>query len=169
MTAQHTRTLSPGSLLGNGDVFPSLQLAAVGGGTISLPDDLSGSYGVVLFYRGSWCPYCNAQLAAFHRAEDKLAEVGVKVVALSVDDEATGAALVTKHHLGFPVGHSADADAVAAATGAFTNADPHHLQSTGFVLAPDGTVLTAVYSSGAIGRLVPEDVLGLVQYARSQG
>jgi len=30
-------------------------------------------------------------------------------------------------------------------------------------------VLTAVYSSGAIGRLVPEDVLGLVQYARSQG
>ena len=169
MTAQHTRIDSPGTLLGNGDVFPSLQLAAVGGGTISLPDDLAGSFGVVLFYRGSWCPYCNAQLAAFHRAEDKMAEAGVKVVALSVDDEATGAALVTKHHLGFPVGHSADADAVAAATGAFTNADPHHLQSTGFVLAPDGTVLTAVYSSGAIGRLVPEDVLGLVQYAQSQG
>jgi len=169
MTAQHTRTLSPGSLLGNGDVFPSLQLAAVGGGTISLPGDLAGSFGVVLFYRGSWCPYCNAQLAAFHRAEDKLAELGVKVVALSVDDEATSAALVAKHHLGFPVGHSADADAVAAATGAFTNADPHHLQSTGFVLAPDDTVLTAVYSSGAIGRLVPEDVLGLVQHAQSQG
>lgn len=169
MTAQRTRIDSTGTLLGNGDVFPSLQLAAVGGGTISLPGDLAGSFGVVLFYRGSWCPYCNAQLAAFHRAEDKMAELGVKVVALSVDDEATSAALVAKHHLGFPVGHSADADAVAAATGAFTNADPHHLQSTGFVLAPDGTVLTAVYSSGAIGRLVPDDVLGLVQHAQSQG
>ena len=169
MTAQPTRMDSPGTRLGNGDVFPSLQLAAVGGATISLPGDLAGSFGVVLFYRGSWCPYCNAQLAAFHRSEDRLAEVGAKVVALSVDDEATSAALVAKHHLGFPVGHSADADAVASATGAFTNADPHHLQSTGFVLAPDGTVLTAVYSSGAIGRLVPEDVLGLVQHARSQG
>jgi len=43
---------------------------AVGGGTISLPDDLADSYGVVLIYRGSWCPYCNAQLAAFSRARD---------------------------------------------------------------------------------------------------
>lgn len=156
-------------VLGNGAAFPSLQLAAVGGGTISLPGDLAGSYGVVLVYRGSWCPYCNAQLAAFQRAQEKMAQAGVTVVALSVDDEATSAALVAKHHLGFPVGHSADADAVAAATGAFVNAEPHHLESTGFVLAPDGTVLTAVYSSGAIGRLVPEDVLGLVQYVQSQG
>ncbi len=69
MTAQHTRIDSTGTLLGNGDVFPALQLAAVGGGTISLPGDLAGSFGVVLFYRGSWCPYCNAQLAVFHRAE----------------------------------------------------------------------------------------------------
>lgn len=169
MTAPHPRIDSPGARLGNGDLFPLLQLSAVGGGTISLPGDLAGSYAVVLVYRGSWCPYCNAQLAAFHRASDAFAQAGVKVVALSVDDEVTSAALVTKHHLGFPVGHSAGADAVASATGAFTNADPHYLQSTGFVLGPDGTVLTAVYSSGAIGRLVPEDVLGLVQYAQSQG
>jgi len=32
------------------------------------------------------------------------------------------------------------------------------------VLAPDGTVVTAVYSSGAIGRLVPDDVVGLIRY-----
>jgi len=108
---QSARVSSPGYRLGNGDVFPLLQLAAVGGGTISLPADLAGSFGVVLVYRGSWCPYCNAQLAAFGRAEDKLVEVGAKVVALSVDDEATSTALVAKHHLGFP-------------TGAFTNTDP---------------------------------------------
>ncbi len=56
--------------------------------------------------------------------------------------------------------------ATAAATGAYVNDDPRHLQSTGFVLPPEGTVLTAVYSSGAIGRLVPEDVVGLVTYAK---
>lgn len=156
------------ALLHNGDRFPDLVLPAVGGGKINLPGDLAGSFGVVLVYRGSWCPYCNAQLASFHRAKGKLDELGVRVVALSVDDEATSAALVEKHHLDFPVGHSADADAVAAATGAYTNDDPHYLQSTGFILAPDGSVVTAVYSSGAIGRLVPDDVAGLVQYAKSQ-
>ncbi|HMA22570.1 MAG TPA: redoxin domain-containing protein, partial [Gemmatimonadaceae bacterium] len=78
--------------LNNGDNFPSLTIDAVGGGTISLPDVLAGSFGVVLIYRGSWCPYCNGQLAAFSRAADSLAEVGIKVVALSVDDETTAAA-----------------------------------------------------------------------------
>lgn len=152
--------------LNNGDTFPTLTLDAVGGGSVSLPGDLAGSFGVVLIYRGSWCPYCNAQLAAFSRATDTLAELGVKVVAFSVDDEATSSALVEKHRLTFPVGHSADVDKVAAATGAFTNNDPHHLQSTGFVLAPDGTVITAVYSTGAIGRLVADDVVGLVRYIK---
>jgi len=152
------------SRLRNGQPFPSLQIAAVGGGTISLPDDLAGSYGVVLIYRGSWCPYCNAQLAAFSRAFDALSELGVKVVALSVDDEETSAALVAKHKLRFPVGHSADADKVAAATGAYVNDDPRYLQSTDFVLAPDGTVQVAVYSSDAIGRLVADDVIGYIRY-----
>jgi len=156
-------------LLQTGQTFPQLDLPAVGGGTISLPDDLAGSFGVVLVYRGSWCPYCNAQLASFARAADAFAEVGIKVVALSVDDEDTSAALVDKRHLPFPVGHSADPDKVAAAIGAFTNDDPHYLQSTGFVLAPDGSVLVGVYSTGAIGRLVADDVVGLVRHVRSPG
>jgi peroxiredoxin len=156
------------SRLRNGQPFPSLEVPAAGGGTISLPRDLAGSYGVVLIYRGSWCPYCNAQLAAFSRALDALTELGAKVVALSIDDDETSAALVAKHKLRFPVGHSADAGKVAAATGAYVNDEPHYLQSTGFVLAPDGTVLVAVYSSGAIGRLVADDVAGLVNYLKSQ-
>lgn len=156
------------ALLHNGDPFPRLSIRRVGGGTLSLPDDLNGLFGVVLIYRGSWCPYCNAQLAAFERHSERLAETGVKAVALSVDDEATGAALVKKLGLEFPVGYGADADAVVAATGAFVNPEPKYLQSTGFVLTPDGKIVTAVYSTGAIGRLVPDDVAGLVAYIKSK-
>jgi hypothetical protein len=54
----------------------------------------------------------------------------------------------------------------AAATGVFVNPGPVYLQSAGFVLAPHGKVVVSVYSSGTIGRLVPEDVLGLVRYLR---
>ena len=150
--------------LQNHSPFPSIAVPRVGGGMLRLPDDLAGTFGVVLFYRGAWCPYCTTQLSAFGRAHDALREAGIEVVALSVDDEATSAALAAQRRLPFAVGHSAEADVVASATGAYVNQEPHHLQSTGFVLDPDGRVVTAVYSSGAIGRLMPDDVLGLVRY-----
>jgi peroxiredoxin len=153
-------------LLAPGDKFPALSVALPGGSALHLPDALAGHYGVVLFYRGSWCPYCNTQLRAFERARESLADVDTRVVALSVDDEATTQALIDKHGLTYPVGHSADARAVSQATGAFVNPDPVYLQSTGFVLDPDGAVIVSVYSSGAIGRLVADDVVGLVRYVR---
>jgi len=155
-------------LLHNGDRFPRLSIRKVGGGTIELPGDLAGSFGVVLIYSGAWCPYCNAQLAAFARASAKLDEAGVKVVAFSVDDETTTAALAAKHNVRYPLGYGADADATAAAVGAYVNPEPHYLQTTGFVLTPDGSVVNAVYSSAAIGRLVPDDVAGLVAYIKSK-
>ena len=122
---------------------------------------------MVLFYRGAWCPYCNAQLAAFARAQDSLRAIGIKVVALSVDDEAVSAALVARRRLTFPVGFGVNAAAVAAATGAYVADGAAYLQSTGFVLDKSGRILTAVYSSGAIGRLVPDDVAGFVRYIES--
>ena len=155
------------TLLRPGDPFPALTVSLPGGRALRLPGDLAGHFGVVLFYRGSWCPYCNAQLSAFQRALDGLAEIDVTVVALSVDDEATTQQLIAKHGLRFPVGYGADASAIADATGAFVNDDPLFLQSTGFVLDPGGRVVVSVYSSGAIGRLVPQDVTGLIRYLRS--
>jgi peroxiredoxin len=154
--------------LSPGDAFPALDLSLPGGGSLQLPNELAGHFGVVLLYRGSWCPYCNGQLRAFQRAHDSLAGVDTTVAALSVDDEATTAALIEKHGLTFPVGFGADAPAIAAATGAFVNPGPVYLQSTGFVLDPAGKVVVSVYSSGAIGRLVPDDVIGLIGYVRSQ-
>ena len=156
------------TLLDRGDRFPALTIDVAGGDALQLPDALAGHYGIVLLYRGSWCPFCNAQLAAFQRAGDALAALDARVVALSADDEATTLALIAEHGLEFPVGHSADVGAVADITGAFANDEPRHLQSTGFVLGPDGRVLVSVYSSGAIGRLVPDDVLGLVRHVRDR-
>ena len=154
------------SLLNPGDPFPKLTISAADDQSITLPDAFAGDFGVVLFYRGAWCPYCNAQLRAFQRSGQALSDAGVKVAALSVDDKETTAALVARHHLTFPVGYGANAAAVAAVTGAFVNPEPVYLQSTGFVLDPAGNVVVSVYSSGAIGRLVPDDVIGLVRYLR---
>jgi peroxiredoxin len=159
------------SPLHNGQTFPHLEIPAVGGGLIDLPQDLAGSYAVVLIYRGHWCPFCNEQMAAFASAAKALESEGLKVVAFSVDDEVETKDFIAKHNIPFKFGHSADLNSIVAATGAYQNNHPargHFLENTGFVLAPDGTVITAVYSSRAIGRLVPKDVIRLAAFMKSQ-
>src|SRR3954467_13911964 len=114
-------------LLNPGDTFPDIKICLTGGRSLTLRGDLAGHFAVVLFYRGSWCPYCNAQLRAFQRAAESLEAVDTRVVALSVDDDATTKALVDTLHLEFPVGYGADAQAVSETTGAFVNPDPTYL------------------------------------------
>jgi peroxiredoxin len=155
-------------LLNPGDPFPRLTIETAGGRSLTIPDAFAGDFAAVLFYRGAWCPYCNAQLRAFERAGQALGDSGIRVAALSVDDKETTAALVEKHKLTFPVGYGADAASVAALAGAFVNPDPVYLQSADFVPGPAGNVVVSVYSSGAIGRLVPDDVIGLVRYLRER-
>src|SRR5262245_59605327 len=122
--------MTPSNLLRPGDRFPTFSVDLVGGDTLELPSALAGRHAVVLLFRGAWCPYCNAQLRAFERARERLERDGVSVVALSVDDEVATRQLIDKHRLGFPVGHSADAEAIGAATGAFVHEEPEFLEST---------------------------------------
>ncbi len=53
-----------------------------------------------------------------------------------------------------------------AATGAFVNENPLSLQATGFVIDPEGRIVTAVYSTRSIGRLMPADVLNFVRHLK---
>ena len=48
------------SLLHPGDTFPELRLTVPGGTTVTVPEAFAGQFGVVLFYRGAWCPDRNA-------------------------------------------------------------------------------------------------------------
>src|ERR1700692_226447 len=102
--------------LQNGQLFPELEIPAVGGGILSLPYDLAGYYGVVLIYRGHWCPFCNEQMSAFSDWQDALKEAEIKVAAFSVDYEAVTKAFVAKNGIPFKVGHSAAIEAIVAAT-----------------------------------------------------
>jgi peroxiredoxin len=156
------------ALLNPGDPFPRLTNSTTDGQALTIPDAFAGDFAVVLFNRGAWCPFCNAQLRAFERASATLTEAGIRVAALSVDDKETAAEMAAKNKLTFPVGYGADAASVAALTGAFVNPGPVYLQSAGFVLDPAGNVVVSVYSSGAIGRLAPDDVVGLVRYLRER-
>jgi peroxiredoxin len=42
--------------LATGEQFPGITASRVGGGELTLPQDVAGKWTVLLFYRGHWCP-----------------------------------------------------------------------------------------------------------------
>ncbi len=103
------------SLLGQGPtIAPSAEAAkplAVGaaipeaivkdpnGHETKLSELLGGKKSVLIFYRGSWCPYCNAHLAGLQSLEGELKGLGYQIVAISPDRPEELAPLTEKHHL----------------------------------------------------------------------
>ncbi len=107
-------------------------------------------------------------MAAFERAQDKLRDEGISVVAASTDPLEKAKETVSEHSLTLPVGYGLPVKEIAAAFGTFYEEKRGFLQATGFVVKPDKTIAVAQYSSGPIGRLVWQDILGLVQFYKKQ-
>jgi peroxiredoxin len=103
-------------------------------------------------------------LAAFEKAQPRLAEERIRVVALSTDPREKAAETVGEHGLTYPVGYGLPLEDTAASLGSFYDPQRRVLHATGFLVKPDQTVAVAQYSSGPIGRLVWQDVVGLVQF-----
>jgi peroxiredoxin len=67
-----------------GDRMPDGNLLDVAGQPTTLAETLASRPGVVVFYRGAWCPYCNIALRAYQaQLVPVLAERGVPLVAIS--------------------------------------------------------------------------------------
>lgn len=77
-----------------GDRAPDFALESHLGGTVSLAKALERGPAVVVFYRGSWCPFCARHLAQLR----SLLATGeaVTLLAISVDDPATSRAFAAK-------------------------------------------------------------------------
>ena len=159
------------TILDAGDLFPKLAFKLTDGSEIEAPKGFRHPWNVVLFNRGHWCPFCMAQLKSFQGGLSKLSAEGIGVLSASVDTLQKARETQASTGATFPIAYGLPMIETAAAIGAFYDPAPSHtapyLQSTGFVLAPDGTIVVSVYSSGAIGRMVWQDVLGLVQYSKS--
>jgi len=107
-------------------------------------------------------------LAAFERARDRFRDEGIAMLAASTDPREKAAETVAENSLTFPVGYGLPLKETAGLFGAFYEEKRGVLHATGFVVKPDHTIAVAQYSSGPIGRLVWQDVLGLVQFYKKQ-
>jgi peroxiredoxin len=108
-------------------------------------------------------------LLAFQRKLDDFQDLDVVVIAASVDPLAEARQTRERYALTFRIGYGLDVGEIAVKTGAFFEGQKGFLHSTNFVIDPEGKVVVAVYSSGAIGRLVPDDCLGMIRYHMEKG
>jgi peroxiredoxin len=75
--------IAPGIAVG--EKAPDFALADSGGKLIRLSEQLEQGPVVVSFFRGAWCPICNLQLAAFHRALPEIRQLGATILAVHPD------------------------------------------------------------------------------------
>lgn len=66
-----------------GQTFPDFKLPDANGQPVALAKLLKSGPVVVSFYRGSWCPYCNAQLADFQKNYGEFKARGATLVAIT--------------------------------------------------------------------------------------
>ncbi len=92
-----------GSALAVGAQVPNFILPDAHGNAVALRALLMQGPAILVFYRGSWCPYCNAELAAYHLALPEIAARGARLVAIS--PEVPDASLTPEEidRLGFEV------------------------------------------------------------------
>jgi len=104
-------------------------------------------------------------LAGFEQHRKELDGLGVKVVAASVDpiDKAKEVAA----ELSFPVGYGVTR-AMADRLGSWWEERRSIIQPSEFLVAADGKIRAATYSSGPIGRIHPDDVVRLVNFYDKQ-
>jgi len=92
----------------------------------------------------------------------------IRSIAASTDPQDKAVETVAELGLNMPIGYGLPVKETAATLGAFFEERRGFLHATGFVVKPDRTIALAQYSTGPIGRLVWQDVLGLVQHYKKQ-
>lgn len=68
-----------------GENIPDLTLQSSDNKEVQLSELFKKKKTVLVFYRGGWCPYCNAHLQALAEAEKEILDLGYQIIAISPD------------------------------------------------------------------------------------
>jgi len=80
---------------------PSVDVISLNGVSVLLPDIVKEKPAILLFYRGGWCPYCNAHLAAVGEVEEEILNFGYQVIAINPDSQEQLKATADKQNLNY--------------------------------------------------------------------
>ena len=95
----HTRILK----LNVGDTAPPFTLTNATGDLVSLAEMLKRGKVILVFYRGSWCPYCSLQLNQLQSVVEEIKEKGANLIAISPQTPDASLSMTEKNNLKFEV------------------------------------------------------------------
>jgi len=155
VTAQLPEKAEDVSPLLIGETFPDQQLTDMENQQVSLLEVVKKKPTVLVFYRGGWCPYCNAHLSALGQNEAEILGLGYQVVAISPDAAKGLQETVAKDEIKYRLLSDASGDLAKAVGVAFKAPEKYgqHLldasggKNTGFLPVPSVFVLD---TSGSI-------------------
>ncbi|WP_216404852.1 thioredoxin-dependent thiol peroxidase [Arcanobacterium phocae] len=142
-----------------GQKAPDFTLDTLGGGKVSLSEELSkADKGVIVyFYPRAMTPGCTTQACDFRDSEDSLKSAGYSVIGVSPDKVESLEKFTTKKNLNFPLASDPSKE-VLEAWGAYGEKKNYGrilrgvIRST-VVVAKDGTVSHAFYNVKATGHV----------------
>ena len=133
---------------------------------------------IVLFYRGGWCPYCNAHLAEIGKAEQDILKAGYQIIAISPDAPEFLKNTIDKGSLNYELYSDASGDLSKAMGLAFKTPERYsgmlskfsEGKNTGFLPVPsifvvdtDGTILFEYISPNYSKRMSSKVLLSVLK------
>jgi peroxiredoxin len=106
--------LAPGTGIPVGQKVPDVHARDLDGKDVTLSSLYSKGPILLAFYRGGWCPYCNAENHAFATAYPEYQKRGVTPVSVSVDTPEAEAKTKATYEIPFPVLSDSEAKMIDA-------------------------------------------------------
>ncbi|MGH3769574.1 MAG: redoxin domain-containing protein [Pseudonocardiaceae bacterium] len=149
---------------------PDLRFPLQGGGFWNLANQDPHSFTMVIFYRGRHCPVCRGQLETVRAHLEQMVRLGVDVVAVSADNEATADRTRDEWDIaGVPLGYDLDL-ATMRSWGLFvssstTREEPEHFSEPAlFLVQPDRAIYYAALTSMPFGRPRLDELIGGMEF-----
>lgn len=167
-----------------GQALPDVKVNNLDGTPVALRDTLGKKGSVLIFYRGSWCPYCNRHLGELKTIEADLQKLGYKMIAVSPDLPKNLKKSMDKNELTYDLYSDASGEAIVAMGLAFeqqsdkksfltlletSSGNEHHLLPVpaAVVVNKKGKVEFIFYSPDYTVRIDPKVLLAAAQSAAS--
>ncbi len=88
--------------------MPGIQITSTVNKKISLKEIVSKQSTILLFYRGGWCPFCNAHLAEVGEITKEIMAMGYQIIAVSPDSPEQLQASLAEQDLDYALFSDAD-------------------------------------------------------------
>lgn len=98
----------------NGETVPNAMLTSPDGKKFQLKEIVGQKPTVLLFYRGGWCPFCNAHLLEIQGVQNQVVNLGYQIIAISPDSPQNLIATDEKQDLAYSLYSDAEGKLIKA-------------------------------------------------------